>query len=143
MAALEAAVLEQIRKARLPIEDGGEAITDEEGAAMARAVVKLFRLWGLTDAQACVLLGGLSARTYARWKDGQFGRLSVDQKTRLSVLMGIHKALRILFLDKSRAYAWVKQPNEAFDGRSALDVMLRGVMTDLFRVRHYLDATRG
>ena len=118
-------------------------ITDEEGEAMARAAVNLFRHWGLTDAEACVLLGGVSKRTYARWKDGDIGRLTIDQKTRLSVLMGVHKALRILFTEKARVYAWVKKPNQAFGGRSALDIMLGGYLTDLFRVRHYLDAARG
>ena len=123
--------------------DADRAITDREGEAMARAAVNLFRHWGLTDAEAAVLLGGISKRTYARWKDGDIGRLTVDQKTRLSVLMGVHKALRLLFTDKARVYGWVKKPNAAFGGASALDVMLRGFITDLFRVRHYLDAARG
>ena len=123
--------------------DADRAITDREGEAMARAAVNLFRHWGLTDAEAAVLLGGISRRTYARWKDGDIGRLTIDQKTRLSVLMGVHKALRILFTDKARVYGWVKKPNAAFGGASALDVMLRGFITDLFRVRHYLDAARG
>ena len=118
-------------------------ITDEEGAALARAAVNLFRHWGITDAEACILLGGISKRTYARWKEGEIGRLSIDQKTRLSVLMGIHKALRVLFTEKSRVHEWVKKPNRAFGGRSALDVMLGGFLMDLFRVRHYLDAARG
>ena len=119
------------------------AITDAEGTAMVRAAVNLFRHWGITDAEACILLGGISKRTYARWKEGEIGRLSVDQKTRLSVLMGIHKALRVLFTEKRRVYEWVKKPNRAFSGRSALEVMLGGFLTDLFRVRHYLDAARG
>jgi len=118
-------------------------ITDEEGEAMARAAVNLFRHWGITDAEACVVLGGVSKRTYARWKDGEIGRLTIDQKTRLSILMGIHKSLRILFTEKARVYEWVKKPNKAFGGRSALDIMLGGYLTDLFRVRHYLDAARG
>ena len=118
-------------------------ITDEEGAALARATVNLFHLWGITDAEACTLLGGISKRTYARWKEGEIGRLSIDQKTRLSVLMGIHKALRVLFTEKSRVHEWVKKPNHAFGGRSALDVMLGGFLMDLFRVRHCLDAARG
>ena len=38
---------------------------------------------------------------------------------------------------------WMQAPNEAFAGRSALDVMLGGELTDLMRVRRYLDAERG
>lgn len=110
---------------------------------MARAAVNLFRRWGVTEAEACVLLGGVSKRTYARWKDGEIGRLTIDQKSRLSILMGIHKALALLFTEKARVYEWVKKPNKAFGGRSGLEIMLGGYLTDLFRVRHYLDAARG
>lgn len=133
--------LQLVDKAAPP--DAVAVISDDEGEAMARAAVNLFGLWGITDAQACVLVGGVSKRTYARWKDGEVGRLTIDQKTRLSVLMGIHKALRILFTENSRVYEWVKKPNRVFEGKSALDVMLGGYLTDLFRVRHYLDAARG
>lgn len=119
-----------------------EPITDEEGGAMLRAVLTLFGKWGVSDEQGAVLLD-LPLRTYRRWKAGQPGRLDRDKKARLSNLLGVHKALRILFTDAARGYAWVKAENSAFGGRSALDVMLGGELTDLMRVRRYLDAERG
>ncbi|MYB35354.1 MAG: DUF2384 domain-containing protein [Gammaproteobacteria bacterium] len=118
-------------------------ISDAEGGAMARAVVNLFNRWGLTDAQASILLGGLSVRTWARWKTGVVGRIPRDLKCRLSNLLGIHKALRIIFTDVDRSYGWVKRPNEAFGGLPALDVMLGGELTDIMRVRRYLDSVWG
>jgi uncharacterized protein (DUF2384 family) len=117
-------------------------LTDEESAAMFRAAVNLFRLWGVNDEQASILLD-LHRRTFARWKAGEIGRISRDGQARLSNLMGIHKALRTLFRDPARGYAWIKAPNEIFGDRSALDVMLGGELTDLMRVRRYLDAERG
>jgi Protein of unknown function (DUF2384) len=117
-------------------------ITDEEGAAMFRAALNLFRFWGLNDGQAAVLLD-LQDRTFARWKTGALGRLDRDLKARLSNLMGIHKALRIVFRETERGYRWISAPNEAFAQRSALEVMLGGELTDLMRVRRYLDAERG
>lgn len=117
-------------------------ITDEEAAAMFRAVLNLFRLWGLSDDQASVLLD-LPVRTYRRWKAGQMGRIDRDGKARLSNIMGIHKALRIVFTEPQRSYAWIKAPNAAFADRSALDVMLGGDLSDLMRVRRHLDAERG
>lgn len=119
-----------------------EPITDEEAAAMFRATVQLFRHWGLTDVEAATLLD-MPVRTFARWKAGDLGRLNRDLKARLSNLMGIHKALRIIFEEAARGYRWIKAPNQAFAGRSALDVMLGGELTDLMRVRRYLDAERG
>ncbi|MBL4582957.1 MAG: DUF2384 domain-containing protein [Gammaproteobacteria bacterium] len=118
-------------------------ITDEESVAMARAVVNLFAKWDLTDAQASVLLGGLSPRTWARWKAGSIGRIPRDLKARLSNLMGIHKALRIIFTEAERGYGWIKRPNETFGGALALDVLLAGELTDIMRVRRYLDDIRG
>ena len=125
----------------LPTEVSDVAITDAEVAAMFRAVVNLFRLWGITDAEAATLLD-LPVRTFARWKAGDIGRIGRDGKARLSNLMGIHKALRLIFREPQRAYAWVKAPNDAFDGKRALDVMLGGDLIDLMRVRRYLDAER-
>jgi hypothetical protein len=117
-------------------------ITDEEAAAMFRAALNLFRRWDLTDEEAATLVD-LPLRTYRRWKAGELGRIDRDGKARLSNLMGIHKALRIIFREPQRGYAWIKAPNKAFSGRRALDVMLGGELTDLMRVRRYLDAERG
>lgn len=119
-----------------------EPITDEEAGAMFRAILNLFDKWGLNDEQASILLD-LSIRTYRRWKSGDRGRIDRDGRARLSNLIGIHKALRIIFQEPQRGYAWIKAPNRAFGGRSALAVMLGGELTDLMRVRRYLDAERG
>lgn len=117
-------------------------ITDAEGAALFRAVVKLFGHWALNDDQAAQLLD-MPVRSYRRWKAGDPGRLDRDKKARLSNLVGIHKALRLIFREPQRGYAWIKAANDGFDGRSALDIMLGGELTDLMRVRRYLDAERG
>lgn len=119
-----------------------DPITDDEAGAMFRASVKLFALWGVTDEQAAILLD-LNKRTFARWKAEGAGKFSRDGKARLSNIMGIHKALRIVFSDAKRGYDWIKSPNATFAGKSALDVMLGGDLTDLMRVRRYLDAERG
>jgi hypothetical protein len=109
---------------------------------MLRAVLNLFGKWDITDEEAAVLLD-LPVRTYRRWKAGQPGRLDRDMKARLSNLLGIHKALRIIFSEPDRTYAWIKARNAAFGDQSALDVMLGGDLTDLMRVRRYVDAERG
>ncbi|MBU6420087.1 MAG: DUF2384 domain-containing protein [Proteobacteria bacterium] len=133
-------VLSQITVAPKPFSP--DPITDEEAGAMFRAALNLFRLWGVTDDQAAIILD-LPRRTFARWKTGEIGRIGRDGKARLSNVMGIHKALRIIFKEPARGYGWIKAPNAAFSGRSALEVMLDGELTDLMRVRHYLDAQRG
>ncbi|MFO7854237.1 MAG: MbcA/ParS/Xre antitoxin family protein [Paracoccaceae bacterium] len=128
-------------------EDGVDLSTpvhgDEEIRAMQRAIPALFARWEITDAQAAILLGGVSTKTVQRWRDGAFGRAGRDLADRMSHILGIHKALRLLFADPARGYAWIRKPNAAFGGVSALEVMLRGGMEDLQRVRRYLDSARG
>jgi hypothetical protein len=119
-----------------------EPITDAEAATMFRASLNLFRRWRVSDVEAASLLD-LPSRSFARWKAGTVGRIDRDRKARLSNLMGIHKALRLIFRDPQQGYEWVRRPNAVFGGRSALDIMLGGELTDLMRVRRYLDAERG
>lgn len=114
-----------------------------EQAAMQRAVLRLFQAWGLTDAQAALLLGGLSPRSLHRWRKGETGRYSRDLYDRLSHILGIHKGLRLVFSDPARGYAWIKKPNSDLGGHSALEVMLGGGLADLQRIRTYLDSLRG
>lgn len=132
----------QLRRIETTAAPAAPGFSDEEIRAMQRAFVNLADRWRLTDEQAAVLLGDVSVRTFRRWKAGAYGRPGVDTAARLSNLMGIHKALRLLFKDPARGYGWIKRPNDAFGGASALDVMLGGQLTDLMRVRRYLDAAR-
>ena len=118
-------------------------LSDNEVQAMQRAFVNLCAVWQITDEQASVLMGDISVRTFRRWKAGELGRAGVDTAARLSNLMGIHKALRLLFKEPARGYGWIKRANDAFGGASALAVMLDGQITDIMRVRRYLDAMRG
>lgn len=126
-------------KAPLPAPD----FSTDEVQAMQRAIVRLFDRWGITDGEAATLLGDISERTFQRWKQGRYGRASVDLAARLSNLIGIHKALRLLYTDADRGYRWIKAPNKAFGEARPLDVMLHGQLTDLMRVRAYLDSYRG
>lgn len=119
------------------------AITDEEAAALARTTIRLFRAWQLSDIEARSLLGDMAQRTWARWKDGSIARIDRDLRARMAILMGIHKGLRYLFTDPKRGYDWIRKPNADFNGNSALDIMMRGEITDLIDIRSYLDAERG
>lgn len=120
----------------------GPQFSDAENIAMQRAMVRLADRWGLTSKEAAILLGGISPRTFGRWKSQEFGDVGPDLAARLSNLMAIHKALRLLFKDPSRGYSWIKKNNTGLGGQTALDVMLGGNLTDIMRVRRLLDAQR-
>ena len=119
------------------------AVTPEEAAAMLRAAFGLFAKWQISDEQARILLGDPSPATFYRWKRGEIKSIPSDTIWRLGDLMGIHKALRYMFTEAERTYAWIKKPNANFAGKSALDRMLGGAPSDIAVVREYLDAERG
>ena len=119
-------------------------VSPEAARAAQQAFVRLMTLWDVRDPEAARLLGHSSSRTYQRWKAEEYRRtVSVDVLERISNLLGIHKALGILFENKTSRDAWVRKPNGAFNGASALEVMLGGRLVDLMRVRRYVDAVRG
>lgn len=111
-----------------------------------RAFARIAELWQLTvDEQLC-LLGQPPRSTYFAWRrHPDQARLPRDTLERLSNLLGIYKSLQILLPDAAAADAWVRQPNAAplFTGRSALQQMLAGNLSDLNGVRRYLDSVRG
>ena len=122
-----------------PREIESNPATDADAKVMLRATITLFAKWGITDEDAAILLD-LPVRTYRRWKAGQPGRMGRDTMARMSNLLGIHSALRSVFADPQRGYDWIRAENAAFGEMSALETMLGGELTDLMRVRRYLDA---
>lgn len=119
-------------------------------AQMSQAALQaFFRIaedWRLTNEQQRVLLGSPATSTFFKWKKHRDGRLSLDTLDRVSYVMGIHKALRIIFGDIKAVQRWIHAPNDSphFVGRSAIEFMTgSGHLEDLAIVRRYLDAERG
>lgn len=114
-------------------------------AAAFRAFLRIAELWRLGVEEQLVLLGRPARSTYFKWKKDGAAQLGADTLERLSYVLGIYKALQILFPVAERADDWVRRPNDAppFGGRSALERMLGGRVADLYVVRQYLDAQLG
>jgi Protein of unknown function (DUF2384) len=115
-------------------------------AAGLRAFVRMAEAWGLTVDEQLTLLGQPPRSTFFAWrKHPEKAALPRDTLERLSNLLGIYKSLQILLPDPAVADAWVRKPNTAavFGGRTALQHMLAGNVSDLNFVRRYLDGVRG
>lgn len=111
------------------------------------ALAGFFRIverWKLRDEDAREFLGGLSSSAYYEWKKNPDRILEVDRITRISYLVGIYKALHILYGDKL-ADEWVRLPNSnaIFGGRTPLAYMMAGGLLAMQTVRKLLDARRG
>jgi len=112
-------------------------------AAAKRAFFRIMEAWDVGDAEARVLLGAPSRSTFYNYKRGEGGALSADTMERISYVLGIYKGLKLLFPNPQQADGWMRKPNAAFGGRSALERALAGKVVDLASVRTYLDAVRG
>lgn len=115
-----------------------------KNAVALKAFFGITHKWKLSNDQECVLLG-IPKSTYYRWKQNLDGSLNSDTLERISYVLGIYKALRILLPNERLANEWIQKPNSApiFGGKSALDKLLIGRVVDLADVRRYLDAERG
>lgn len=127
------------------MQPGSSAHTVDASAHQAakRAFFRIMEAWGVSDADALVLLGRPGRSTLYAYKKGQGGRLPHDCLERISYVLGIYKALRLIFSNDEQADAWMQKRNEAFGGRSALQHALGGRVVDLADVRRYLDGVRG
>lgn len=130
-----------------------EAAADLSDAATRRrlspAAVKGFlavmEKWGLRDPDARQLLGGMSTGSFYALKKEPKGRaLDQDTLTRISLLIGIFKALNILYTPKL-ADAWMTLPNSnpMFHGATPLAYIMHRGQPGMLHVRQLLDARRG
>jgi hypothetical protein len=113
---------------------------------LARMLVQLFDHWAVSAPDQAVLLG-LSAQsrsTLARYRRGEPLADNADLLARAGHLLGIHKALRIMFPhDRDLAYRWISTPNRRFAGARPVDIMRRQGYEGILAVRRYLDFERG
>lgn len=100
--------------------------------------------WGLRNEDAMALLGGASHGRYYELKKNRKGLLSQDELTRISLLIGIFKALNILFSQRL-ANQWTSRPNSnpMFNNAPPLVLLVRGGVPGMIGVRRLLDHRRG
>ncbi len=121
-----------------------KAVQQRLSRSAVPAFFKLAQAWRLRDESARQLLGGVSNGVFYQLKRGQKKVLDQDKLTRISLLLGIFKALNILY-SRKLADSWTGLPNSnpMFAGEMPLDYMIRGGVPALIRVRQLLDARRG
>ena len=109
-----------------------------------RAFFNIVARWGIRDEDAKALLGGISNGPYYEMKRDPHRVLDADRLLRVSYLIGIFKALNILY-SKKLADAWIGLPNSnrIFSGQTPLAFMIKGGVPAMQTVRRLLDARRG
>lgn len=117
---------------------------DRLSPSAIKAFFKIMTKWNVRDEDARTLLGGVSNGQFYELKKNPDRTLDADTLTRISFLIGIFKALNILYSTKL-ADAWVQRlnTNPIFGGQTALAYMMKGGVPAMQTVRRLLDARRG
>jgi len=127
-------------------------LTATHGAAGLRWLFDRRERWQLTMDELGVLLGGIRRRTLTDWQrrvnQGDSVDLSRDVMERISLLLGIHKALALITPHghEQLAYDWFQKPIDlmGLSGQPIRQYLLaQGSMDALYYVRRNLDAMRG
>ena len=114
-----------------------------------RAFLSIADRYGIPTRDRIALLGEPSRSTYHEWvrkaHAGATLTLPLDTLTRISGILGIHKALGILFPIEAEAMTWLKGPHrgEVFGGQAPIELAINGGLDGILTVRRYLDAWRG
>lgn len=124
-----------------------QAFTKDQCTAGLRAAVNILEKWQATTEQACNILR-ISRSTHVRAKlrnDAWSVSLDTDQMQRISFILNIHAALRLLFDNPENVYGFpsMANHNEFFNGRSPLEVMAQGDMISLYESFRRIDSLRG
>ncbi len=105
--------------------------------------------WGLREEERRLILGLPSRSTYHNWvrtvrANGDI-TLDVDVLIRLSAVLGIYQALRILHSTEQDGAEWLRRPHAApvFGGLPPLALLTSGTQDGLLAVRRFLDGARG
>jgi uncharacterized protein (DUF2384 family) len=109
-----------------------------------KAFFGIVEKWELRNEDAMALLGGASNGRFYDLKKNRDGLLSQDELTRISLLIGIFKALNILFSQRL-ANQWTLRPNSnvMFNNGAPLQLLVRGGVPGMIGVRRLLDSRRG
>lgn len=123
------------------------AFSKEQCVAGLRAALNILDKWKASSEQACRVLR-ISRSTYSRARhgDSQWSvGLDADQLQRISLVLNIHAALRVVFDNPENVYGFASMANRNpfFNGRAPLDIMAQGDMISLYETFRRIDALRG
>lgn len=133
----------------MPLTATADAAALEREAEKGRVALKGFfgiaEEWRCTTDEKIALLGGVSRTTLYKYAKLPRVRLPRDTLERISLILGIYKALQVLYPTHERANLRVRLPTTdlPFAGKSAMEFMCQGSMRHLILTRQYFDAKRG
>ncbi len=124
-----------------------QSFTKSQCVAGLNAAVSILEKWRASTEQACGILRiSRSTHSRAKQRDADWSvSLDSDQMHRISFVLNIHAALRLVFDNPENVYGFpsMKNDNEFFNGRTPLEIMGQGDMISLYETYRRIDVLRG
>jgi len=120
-------------------------LTPEAGTRGLKAVFNILDKWGCSPEQEWNILGMKKSTYYKNREAVDKARLSGDQLERISYILNMHAALRVVFDNSENVYGFMSMNNNNpyFNGRAPLDIISTGKFGSLYEVFKRVDALRG
>lgn len=121
------------------------AYETELGSGAVEFLVKLSQMWELDKEQMCVLLGYESrdADYVDKILSGIIPLRGRDAEDRFVHLYRIRSIFASLFRDVTVEKQWLQEPQSELEGNTSLELISKGSMTDLLRLRQFVEYMAG
>jgi uncharacterized protein (DUF2384 family) len=110
-----------------------------------KAADRVLASWGCTTQQVQAILK-LSKSSYHKFKSHpELTKLGDDQMERISHLLNMHAALRMVFSNPQNVSGFMDSPNnnDFFTGRAPLEIISSGRFSDLYEVTRRVSSLQG
>ena len=137
------AILPRATTRRPSVDFSVRAERERLSPAALRAFFNIMTRWQVRDEDARALLGGVTNGPFYEMKKNPERVLDPDRLLRISYLVGIFKALNLLY-SEALADEWMRRPNTnaIFAGQTPLAYLTTGGLPAMQIVRRLLDARR-
>lgn len=124
-----------------------ETIDGNVAAAAFNVANNILDRWNCSGVQKEALLGMKRSALYKKISESANKKpinLDRDQFDRVSYILNIHQALKMIFSNDENVYGFVNMPNHNpyFNGKTPMEIMESGALATLYEVYNRIDALR-
>lgn len=121
-----------------------EQNSNQSGTAL-KVVLNIFDKWGCSATEKQAVLGMTSSSFFRNAKNPLAAKLNHDQVERISYVLNIHQALRMVFSNNENIYGFMRMENNNpyFNGKTPLSIIATGKFGSLYEVFKRVDVMRG
>ena len=121
------------------------SISPQAAATGLKTAINILDQWGCSPEQEWAILGMKKSSYYKHRENAESARITGDQLERISYILNIHAALRVIFDNPENLYGFMSMENHNpfFNGESPLTIIATGNFGSLYEVYKRIDTLRG